>query len=409
MVDIFVISLKRILFNKTIRIILLCIFLVSMYLTYVMASNAQTKSSIPIGVLNMDDTTEGWELLNQIKQIQVFSVYEESRENLNILLKEDKIQAVFIINKGYEKAIKSGRVNGLVTLLYKENNSGVKILSDIFAGEMLKNICLYKSFLLYDASVLNHKDQIESNNPSYDTLEQYIAYVKDLEEREDSFAFDIKVNKTGGRSVSSKLDNSLLYIHVLSGILTMLISLLGLYIVLPYVMDKEEGIRKRIRLGTETKHSLFLLDLYTMTSGFSLLLCFNLVLCICFYFSIPQFTLLHGVWLFILFWLYSAIVIPGGMIIGILAGKVRTYEGIGIVVALLFGILGIGSMFTGFIKNDLLNISKLVPNSWFINGFIDIIVNTGLQDIPYMQLFRLGITGCGLICILCLLDKVKSD
>lgn len=409
MVDIFIIYLKRILFNKTIRIILCCIFIVSMYVTFVMASNAQTKSSIPIGVLNMDESKEGKQLLNRIKQIQAFSVYKESRENLDKLLKEDKILAVFIIKTGYEEAIKSGRVNKLVTLLYKENNSGVKILSDIFAGEMLKSISMYKSFLLYEAAVLNHKDQIKNNNSSYDTIEQYTAYVQDLEEGQDSFVFDVKTDKTKGSSVSTRFDNSLLYIQVLCGILTILISLLGLYIMLPHVMDREEGIRKRIRIGTVKNRGLFQLDLYTIGAGVSFLLCFNLVLCIGLCFSIPQLTLLHGAWLFILFLLYSVIVIPGGMIIGNIARKARTYEGIGIVVALIFGILGIGSMFAGFFNNDLLNISKLIPNSWFIKGFIDIIVNTGLQDIPYMQLFRLGFTGCGLICILCLLNKVKPD
>lgn len=410
MIDLYRIWIKRIISNKFTKLILLTIFLISVFLTFVLAENAQTKSSIPIGILNMDDSTGGRELVYRIKQMKAFYVYEGTQESLNTLLKEDRIQAVFIVKEGYEKSIKSGKTNKLVTLRYKENNEAVKILSDIFAGEMLKNICLYKGYLLYESAILNDKEKVRGNNISYDALEQYAAYVEKLGSDTESFSFDIRILNNGSKSdIVNTLDNALLYIQILSGILTMFLSFFGLYTALPLVMDMEDGIRKRITLSGQKRRSMFSLDLCAAGAGFSLLLCFNLIICLCFFFALPSLTLINTALLFILFLLYSVIVIWGFIIAGILAGKVRTYERVGIVIAFMSGLLGIGSTFAGLFNNDLLNISKFAPNSWFISGFIDIIVNTGLQDIPYMQFFSLGITGFSLFCILWLLDKVKPN
>jgi hypothetical protein len=376
-----------------------------------MAENAQTKSSIPIGVLNMDEGKEGEELFNRIKQIPTFYVYEGTQKSLDRLLKEDLVQAVFIIKKGYEANIKSGKTNNLVTLQYKENNSAVKILSDIFAGEMLKNICLYKGYLSYENAFLKNGQQIiEGTASSPDTLDQYIKYIEDLEHKSDTFTFDIKVIDMDTKiDISGRLDNSLLYLQILSGILTMFISLFGLYVSLPLVMDMEVGIRKRIEIGGVNSRNLFTLDLCFAGVGSGLLLCFDLFICVCFYFTVPGLTVISLVEFFILFMLYSVTAVLGFIILGNLAGKVRRYERLGITIALIFGILGIGSTFSGIMNGDLLNLSKLIPNSWFIREFIDIILNTGLQDTQYMQFLSLGITGFSLLGILWLMDKFSLN
>lgn len=409
MFDLYKLSLKRLLLNKLTIVILLSIFLTGIFLTFVMAENAQTKSSIPIGVMDLDKSTESEALLERIKEIPAFYVYEGTQEKLHQLLKEDLVQAVFIIKDGYENVIKSGKVKNLITLQYKDNNSAVKILSDIFAGEMLKNICLYKGYLLYEKVTADNREQIIGTNPSFDTLEQYTNYVEELEVKSDSFTFDMRVVDNGlRRDISGRLDNSLIYIQILSGILTICLSLFGLYGALPLAADKEEGIRKRLKIGV-VRRSIFGLDLCTGGAVLSLLLLFNLIICVCFFFTLPGLTALNAVLLFMLLLLYSVIVVFGYLILGNLTGRVRKYEGSGIIFALVFGILGIGSTFSGFIQHDLLNISKLAPNSWFISGFIDIIVNTGLQDIPYMQFFSLGITGFSFFCILWLIDIRKHN
>lgn len=409
MFDLYKLSLKRLLLNKLTIVILLSIFLTGIFLTFVMAENAQTKSSIPIGVMDLDKSTESEALLERIKEIPAFYVYEGTQEKLHQLLKEDLVQAVFIIKDGYENVIKSGKVKNLITLQYKDNNSAVKILSDIFAGEMLKNICLYKGYLLYEKVTADNREQIIGTNPSFDTLEQYTNYVEELEVKSDSFTFDMRVVDNGlRRDISGRLDNSLIYIQILSGILTICLSLFGLYGALPLAADKEEGIRKRLKIGV-VRRSIFGLDLCTGGAVLSLLLLFNLIICVCFFFTLPGLTALNAVLLFMLLLLYSVIIVFGYLILGNLTGRVRKYEGSGIIFALVFGILGIGSTFSGFIQHDLLNISKLAPNSWFISGFIDIIVNTGLQDIPYMQFFSLGITGFSFFCILWLIDIRKHN
>jgi hypothetical protein len=174
-------------------------------------------------------------------------------------------------------------------------------------------------------------------------------------------------------------------------------------------MDMEVGIRKRIEIGGVNSRNLFTLDLCFAGVGSGLLLCFDLFICVCFYFTVPGLTVISLVELFILFMLYSVTAVLGFIILGNLAGKVRRYERLGITIALIFGILGIGSTFSGIMNGDLLNLSKLIPNSWFIREFIDIILNTGLQDTQYMQFLSLGITGFSLLGILWLMDKFSLN
>lgn len=405
MVDLYFIALKRMLSDKVTRGILLGIFLLSIFLTFIIADNAGTKSSIPIGVINLDTGSKGEELVERIKAVPAFYVYEGTMYSLDKLLKEDLVQAVFIINKGYETDIKSGRTNDIVTLLYKENNRAVKVLSDIFAGEMLKDICLYKGFLSYeDAFLKNGELLIESGRA--DTIVQYEEYTEELGQNGDSFSFDIKVKDIETqRDIMGGLDNSLLYLQILSGILAMLLSLFGFYAALPLVMDLEVGIRNRMKIGGAKSRNLFVLDMCAVGAGSSLLLCFNLVICVCFYIFVPGLTIINIARLFILLLFYSIMAIIGCMIIGNLTGRVRRYESLGVAITLIFGLLGIGSTLSGIMNGDLLNISKLTPNSWFINRFIDIILNTGLQGTQYTRFINMGITGFSFLGILWLVDK----
>ncbi len=409
MVDLYFIAIKRILSDKFTRMILFGIFLLCVFVTFVIADNAESKSSIPIGVINLDQSSKGEELIQRIKAVPAFFVYEGSQEDLDKLLKEELVQAVFIINKGYEADIKAGRTNDIITLLYHENNSAVKILSDIFAGEMLKDICLYKGYLSYEDAYYNNREQIVVSG-STDTRDQYAAYVDELGQKSDSFTFDIKREDINTkRDMMGRLDNSLLYLQILSGILAILLSIFGFYVALPMVMDIETGIRNRIKIGGTKRRTLFALDMCSVVAGVSLLICFNLIISICFYIALPDLTVMNIVRLYILFMFYSIMVIIGYMIIGNLAGSVRKYERLGITVTLVIGMLGIGSTFAGFMKGELLNISKLTPNSWFIRRFIDIILSTGLQDTQYMRFLSLGITGFSFLSILWLVDKLSLN
>jgi hypothetical protein len=94
--------------------------------------------------------------------------------------------------------------------------------------------------------------------------------------------------------------------------------------------------------------------------------------------------------------LFSIVIGLWFILLSKLIHKVVKYQFVGAFSIVLFGILGFLNRLDGFIDSNLLNISKLIPNSWFIQGFTDIILNGSLQYIPYVSFGILIITA---ICI----------
>lgn len=407
MVRLYQFALKRILQNKITTIILACILAICMYLTFAVMDNAQSKSSVPIGIVNLDDTNDAKELVEKMKNLEAFYVYEGEYDKVIHLLEQDRIQAVFLIKSGYESSIKAGKIKDLITLFYKENNKTVKVLSDIFASEMLQKICLYKGYLVYEEAFHSNADW--SNKKSLKiTLEEYEKYADKLMTQESyTNVLDIKIVDITSKTDIKRLDNSILYLQILAGIMAMFISFFAFYTNLPSVVDIEEGIRKRVKIVGRGARGLLSYDISFILAGMTLLSVFHLFVTLCFLDKIEGVRTSHGFILFLLLSLYGLVNVTGFTIIGLALKKVSKYQKYGIILGVCLGIIGLVSTFSGLINYNLLNLSKLTPNSWFISGFIDIILNTGLQDIPYKQIFSLGMTEFILLLILWVVDKVK--
>lgn len=369
--------LKLIFQDKQNCIILACTFLVFLLVMNSLSFGATKRSSIPVGILNLDDSMSSNQLVEDLKEVPSLYIYEEERQKLNNLLYKEQISAIFIIEAGYEKSIQSGKTKELITMYYLTDNENAKVISDIFAGEMLYNICLNKGYQLYKKLPM---EDIE--NSAIYSKQEYFKYAKGLMESADfDFTFDIAmVNQNGKITGKQTLSNSVIYQQIIWGILGMLLSFLSMILAASIVLEYETGLHKRI--GISLLHST-MIDINHLAVMLSISSIFSLPLCFLIGIKVSGFTFTKGVGLYFLILLFSSVIGLWFILLAKIIRKVVKYQYLGVLSVTIFGIVGFLNLIAAFLNSNLLNVSKIVPNSWFIQGFTDIILNDNLQEIPY--------------------------
>lgn len=86
------------------------------------ANEMQSEITVPVGVVVEDDTPSAHELYEKIAQAPFLRVHKTTKADALHLLEKHELDSVFIILEGYEKKIRSGSRNGLLTS-YESNRS----------------------------------------------------------------------------------------------------------------------------------------------------------------------------------------------------------------------------------------------------------------------------------------------
>lgn len=403
--NLYILRIKALFSDKMTCITLLFSILVYMVLINNLSLHADKRSSIPIGVVNNDHSTSADELLDHINSIPAFYVYEDRESGLNELLLKEEIKAYFVINEGYEGLIKKGKTDGLIDMYYLEGDSSAKLLSDIVAGEMLYRICLYKGLRLYDS--LNTVEGEKSRGPkdSWDKLseKEYMDYTNSLMTNPYfDFAFDIRMIQMNGSVREETVPNSILYMEAVWGITAMLISFIVMIMTAGIVVEKELGINKRIKIALKTP---FYLDFSHFLVLFTILSTLSFILCISIGRQIIGITFMGILRIFLSAELYLAVMILWFMLLAKFAVSTGKYQFLGIVSILVPGFFGFAPLLAGFMENNILKISKFIPNCWFIKELTDIILNTNSKNIWFNLDYKFIIAACVLFVIHVIINK----
>lgn len=360
--NIYLFRMKLIFQDKMTCIVMSFTLLLFLFIMNSLSLGAQEKSSIPIGLINLDHSESAEQLAESVRHVPALFVYEGDKTSLMKLLNEEQINAIFVIKEGYEKSIQIGKSNKLITMYYLEDNKTAKIISDIIAGEMLFKISLYKGFNLYKALPFNKgkNDNPDSEigvlDPKRYKEQEYLNYAQKLLESSDyNFSFDINlVNVEKNEEVGEKLDNSIIYQQIIWVILGMLISFVAMFMVAGIVLDKEMGLDKRIRISLlriRTVDYSHLIAILTVLSIYSLLLCILVGS------KLKDFTLRQGGSLYLLVLLFSLCLGLWFILLGKVIHQVGRYQYIGSFSILLFGFIGFLYLVKGIVNSELLNIS----------------------------------------------------
>ena len=217
------IYIKDILAIVKLRIKLLCsskrligLFIVFLMLTGLIMNSydevAIEKSSIPIGIIDLDNTSMTKDIIKEIDNSEIIRVISGDKEELFNKLQKNEIFSLFIYEKGFTDKVLSLDTDEVIPYYYPSNNMVTKVVSDIVLAGMLDEICYtycYKSYY--------------KNTKLYTyryTPEQYKEYIYNLYKNEDktlSFRFNIMDNNT--TKDDSLFDTVLLYKEIVFAIL----------------------------------------------------------------------------------------------------------------------------------------------------------------------------------------------
>lgn len=401
--NIILLRFKTFFSDKITSLILLITVILFLVIINNLAFHAGDRSSIPIGVLDLDQSNSSKELIESLKKVPSFYVYQEREKELKKKILKNEIKAYFILNSGYEKMIQAGKTDGLIVMNYLEEDESAKVLSDIVAGEMLYRICQYKSFNRYNSlgkSIRNAKEAasfVKLN--AIDYLEYADAF---LTSPDFDFDFDTKLVQVGSPDKETEISNSVLYLEAVWGITAILLSFLVMILLLGLVLDKELGVFKRTKVALIKP---YLLNLSHFITTFVLITVLALLLCISLFKQIPDFTLAKTIRAFLLTEFYGAVMILWFGLLGKMVNTAGKYQIIGTASIFIFGFLGFLPLISGFLNEEILNITKFIPNCWFINEFTDIILNTKLENNLNNSYFICITTACGLLVLHGIINK----
>lgn len=108
-------------------------------------TNYDDVNKIPIGLINEDQSVMSTRIINALKDNDALKVISEDPLESDKLLKNNRIEAIFIFKEGFEEAIMTTTFDQSIQLIYLDKSSIGPTLGDIIASEVITDLAIYKS------------------------------------------------------------------------------------------------------------------------------------------------------------------------------------------------------------------------------------------------------------------------
>ncbi|MBI9015242.1 MAG: ABC transporter permease [Clostridiales bacterium] len=129
--------------------VLLVITLLLPILFYIFFSLIFTEyediNRIPIAVLDEDHTILSNDVMTALQNNQSLKVLTTDLKESNRYLKNNRIEAIFVLKKGFESAIQRTDTDGIIKLIYLDKSAIGPALSDIIASDVMMQLAIYKA------------------------------------------------------------------------------------------------------------------------------------------------------------------------------------------------------------------------------------------------------------------------
>ena len=333
--------------------------------------HAEEKSAIPIGLIDEDRSETSKELCRRLGELPSLYIYEGSMEELTELLLDGYVNSIYVIEQGYEDRVNAADTAELICVTYSGDDRISSLICDIFAGCMMYDICLNKTYAEYESLDRSRINADVTSGDADDTVmaqkltkSEYAAYLQNRRASgEFEFTFDVTYTEAGSGEIQrSDITNGMLYRQMIAAILAMLIMLVCFCGYNVQVTEYENGLRSRLK---------------TVMSGPGC--CAAEILAVSLYtapLAVPVSLLLTadgGIGNFFGILLVNLVfILVSGAIFRLLAGLAGgtfTYQLLGTAVTLILGISGFVSVFEGLMGISVLQytpvavyISELIQN-----------------------------------------------
>lgn len=220
-------SLRLLLYGKQTLLLLAAGMVLLVAMLVCMDEVKEEKSKIAIGLADEEQSALSKEIVNGMKQIDLYEVTTGTEKELVNLLKQGALSAVCVINEDFSEAIAEGDAEQLVTI-YETGDGSAMLVGDILAGVMMQEVCTSKSYQML------LKYEKKARREEVPSMEEYRAYVeKVLDEGGSEFAFEVTYLSSESEAVK-KPSQSLIYEQAIFAVFALMAGLLAVYAVLPF-------------------------------------------------------------------------------------------------------------------------------------------------------------------------------
>ena len=370
--DIWTISklrIKLLCSSKRLVGVFILFFLLTGLIMFSYEEEVYEKSSIPIGIVDLDNTSITKDIIDEINNSGLIRVINGTEEELFSKLNKNEIFSIFVYEKGFSQKLLSLDTDEIITDYYSSNNKLTKIISDVVLAGMIDEICYtycYKSY---------YKNKRLYSNV-YAT-EEYKEHMTDIYKNEDktlSFRFNVLENKS--IIDEEKLDTVLLYKEIIFTI-CMIISVV-ITMIIGNVLINDNVIRANDRfIISNMKPSAVIIGDFISMTFISFIFSLSIVFVQVYKFKISS---IYGTLKFMLLILVFECTIS--MIYILIARWIEdyvSYQLIGSIAILIIGVCG-ALYILGFMINDnITTIAKYTPLGILVNGYKNLVMNVNIN------------------------------
>ena len=213
--------LKIIFKSFFVRVAFVIAILVTIGLIGSFAKVADEKTSIPVGVIDSDNSERSKNIVENLKNVPSLYIIEGEYEELEHQLVEGNVYVIIEINKGFEEFLKEGKKDKLLTQYYISGNKNMSLVSDVVLSQVLDDICYFACIRAYH----QHDEYDLRSDKEY---QEHLRHI--YEEYKGSVDFDFEiVNIESNKNVTDNVSNGIIYKLVMVGIITILVSFITLF------------------------------------------------------------------------------------------------------------------------------------------------------------------------------------
>lgn len=356
--------------SKSVIIAYITALIITGIIAFSMFKASEEKDGLAIGLIDSDKTETSKEFCKRLEENDSLIITTGSYEELEHMLKDSKLLCIFEVQDGFEERVKSGEVQKLFTDYYLPNRENMSIISDIVLSHILDEVCY--------SICLNKYHEFGED---YDIMsdEEYTQMVKELYSNAGvNFAFDFQVvDVNANEAVSDDVDNSHVFKLVDMAIVGILISFIVLFAANTIIMDKTYRMNTRINISLSNKYARLLgdvLSLFLVSGSYTLIT--GVVLAGKFGFSKTSDYVIFA-FVLILFTLSMDLIF---VILTQIINEPIVLQLLGAYLVCALGVLGSFEIIQMILPRNLSKFTALLPNSWLIGCFDDIVFKNHIND-----------------------------
>jgi len=199
---------------------------------------------IPVGIVDEDNSKFSEYVVDRLKENHFIDAVMLESASIESYVKEQKVEAVYIIKENAEKKVVEGNLKSLIEVVYLDENYFTMMLTDILSGDFLDEICLIIASRYYN---LGYKELVDENYKS-DIYNEVYREGQNFDSVEDNYYLNIEL--VGDNNQNLEFYNQSIVLEKMTiGISYIFIAFFILFEGLHILKDRELLVYKKISIS----------------------------------------------------------------------------------------------------------------------------------------------------------------